>query len=127
MPDGQSLPVPAAPGPAPSLQSSSPSPQVNVRFFNTRNLAIVVSGCVFIFALWKSDPKDVPQIVQIICGSRDIALLGWIIAFIVLAVAIVFIMILCKIHDREIERISKERDRLQEMLLKKTGGQNENA
>jgi hypothetical protein len=76
-----------------------------------------VSGAVFIVALLKAEAKDVPQIVETIVGSKDVALIGWIVAAIILVVAVVFLKILCVLYDREIERLVTERDQLQRYLM----------
>ena len=77
---------------------------------------------VLTVALLKADSKDVPEIVKTIVGSEHVALIGWIVAFIILIVAIVFIKLMCHIYDKEIERLVKERDQLQKHLLEKSGG-----
>jgi len=108
--------------PEPALQSSTPPHIINARFFNTRNLAIVVTGVVFAIALFKADQKDIPKIVETIVNSEHISIIGWIVAIIILVASIVLIKIMCIIYDKEIERLVKERDQLQKRLLEKNGG-----
>ena len=70
-------------------------------------------------------PEDVgiqpviPQIVQILTGSHTTAVIGWSVAFIILVTAIVFIRLMSHIYEKEIERLSSERDKLQTKLLEK--------
>jgi len=107
-----------------ALQTSHPT-HISVKFFNTRNLAIIVTGLVFIVALIKAQRQDVPQIVQTICSSRDIAIIGWGFAVFILVVAIALLRIVCSIYDKEMDRLVKERDRLQEKLLANHGARHE--
>jgi len=104
-------------GPESALQSSATPHIINARLFNTRNLAIIVTGAVFIVAIFRADPKDIPKIVDTIVSSGRVSMIGWIVAVIILVAAIVLIKIMCKVYDREIERIVKERDQLQKQLL----------
>lgn len=111
--------TPQVQSPAP-LQTSSPT-HIKVKFFNTRNLAIIVMGAVFIVAMMRADPKDIPEIVNSICSSHDVAIIGWIFAVFILLMSIALIRIICKINEREIERLVKERDLLQKTLLEGGG------
>ncbi|SRR6266542_69575 len=97
---------------------SSKGQVIYARFFTTRNLSVIVSGTVAIVALCKADSKDIPKIVETLAGSNSVATTGWAVAAVILAGAIVMVKVLLKIHDREIERIAKERDQLQGRLLK---------
>ncbi len=82
----------------------------------------MVFGLVLTVALLKADSKDIPKIVETIVSSEHVALIGWIVASLILIVAIVFIRLMCNIYDKEIERLVKERDQLQKHLLEKSGG-----
>jgi len=104
-----------------SLHSSSQHNVIKAKFFNTRNLAIVVSGIVLAIALCRADQKDIPEIVKTIVNSEHVSIIGWVVAVIILVAAIVLIKVMCKIYDREIERLVKERDQLQKELLKRNG------
>src|ERR1039458_7339256 len=96
----ESLPVPHDEH-TPALQSSGSPKVIHAKFFNTRNLAILVSGSVFIVALLKADSKDIPKIVETIVDSRRVAVVGWIVAVINLIASIVLFWILCKVYDKE--------------------------
>jgi hypothetical protein len=110
-PSGAALPE------KPAIQSSKGNVQ-NVRFFTTRNLSVIVSGSVLITALLKAESKDVPTIVSALVGSDEVAVVGWAIAGVILVSSVVLVRIMMKIHDREIERLANERDKLQTKLLK---------
>ena len=112
-------PIPAAP--ENTLQSSRPVYVINAKFFNTRNLSIAVTGIVLCVALIKADSKDIPQIVNTLVNSGRFSIFGWFIAVIILVASIILIRIMCKIYDREIERLVKERDQLQAKLLENSG------
>jgi hypothetical protein len=103
----------------PAIQSSAPPAVINAKFFNTRNLSIVVSGLVLTVALLKADSKDIPKIVDTIVNSQHISIIGWIIAGIILIASVACIKIMSKIYDKEIERLVNERDQLQKLLLEK--------
>jgi hypothetical protein len=120
MTDSRELVIPKK-APESPLQSSVPTHIINAKFFNTRNLSIAVTGIVFSIALLKADSKDVPKIVELIANSPKISFLGWVIAVIILIAAVVLMKIMCKIYDKEIERLVKERDQLQKQLLEKNG------
>jgi hypothetical protein len=77
---------------------------------------------VFIVPLLKADSKDIPKIVETIVDSRRVAVVGWIVAVIILIASIVLIWILCKVYDKEIARLVAERDRLQQRLLENAKG-----
>jgi len=107
------------------LQSSKPSQPIVVRFFTTRNLSVLIAGLVLIIAMFRADQKDIPVIVQTLVDSRSTAVIGWALAFIILIVAVVFVRLLSHIYEKEIERICKERDKLQNRLMgdKEAGGE----
>jgi high-affinity nickel permease len=115
----------ARPATNPHILQTSNQKDGMVKFFSTRNLSVIVMGVIFLVALWRAQPKDIPQIVETICGSHDISIIGWLFALIILVSAIVFLRILTRIHDREIERLVKERDKLQKKLLSRSGGQHD--
>ena len=100
----------------PVIQSSK-AQVVSVKFFTTRNLSVIVVGAVLIIAMTRADTKDIPKIIEILADSHHSAVLGWSIALLILISAVFLIKIMFKIHDREIERIVKERDQLQKKLL----------
>lgn len=88
-----------------------------MRFFNTRNLSVLVAGAVAIVGLLKADQKDIPKIFETLFASHAWCALGWIIAVVILASSIIFVRLLMRIDGKEIDRLAKERDRLQKRLL----------
>lgn len=94
---------------------------VRVQFLNTKGLAVIVTGLVFIVALLRARPSDIPIIVKDFASSYLVDVLGWLIAFIILVVAIIFIWLMRKDHQSEIGRLAKERDELQGKLLARIG------
>jgi uncharacterized oligopeptide transporter (OPT) family protein len=106
---------------SPTLQSSKTTRDIYAKFFTTRNLSVIVVGVVLIIALFRADPKDIPRIVEILAGSSNSAIIGWAIAFIILAGAVILVKLMKKIYENEIERLAKERDQLQRMLLERGG------
>ncbi len=77
--------------------------------------AILVLG---IIALIRAKPEDIPEIFKSIFISNIIFWVGWIIAAIFLIILLNTSRIL-RIYKEEIDRVCKERDKLQEFLLKK--------
>jgi len=114
---------PTAPqGKSHKLQSSKQGQPIVAKFFTTRNLSVIIIGAVLVIAITRADPKDIPIIVQTLVDSRSTAVIGWSIALIILIGAVVFIRLLTYVYEKEIERICKERDKLQSKLL--GGGEN---
>lgn len=74
-------------------------------------------GVVLVVAMVRADTKDIPKIVETLADSKNTAIVGWSIAFLVLAVAVIFIKLMSHIYEKEIERLCKERDELQKKLL----------
>jgi hypothetical protein len=100
------------------IQSSDPK-SVKVRFFSTRNLSVLVSGAVIIVGLLKAKQEDIPKIFETLFGSHLWAALGWALAILILVGSIVLVRLVMRIDGKEIDRLAKERDRLQEKLLSK--------
>jgi hypothetical protein len=84
---------------------------------------VVIVGVVLVYAMYRADTKDIPKIVEIVFGSHLTTALGWGFAVMILAIAVIFHKLSAAIYEREIARITKERDRLQEMLLNRKGEQ----
>jgi hypothetical protein len=83
----------------------------------SRGVSILVAGAIIIVALIKADKKDIPEIVRLLTSSDAWAVTGWIVAVVILLSAIVIIKMLCRVYDKEIDRIAKERDTLQSVLI----------
>src|SRR5260370_42368466 len=110
MPDAQSGPAPI---PAQTGMQSTKGPVVNVHFFTTRNLSVIVVGAVLITAMVRCDTKDIPKIVEMLVSSHHTAVLGWSIATIILIGSVTFLRLSNRIHDREIERLTEQQNLLQ--------------
>jgi chromate transport protein ChrA len=100
----------------PSIQSSQ---RYRVPGITTKNLSIVVTGIVLIVALLKARKQDVPKIVETIFSSHLFCALGWALTFVILLASVVFVKLLIRQHDKEIGRLSNERDELQTRLLER--------
>jgi hypothetical protein len=83
----------------------------------TKSLSVLVVGGVFVAALLKADPKDIPELVRIMFSSDLFCGVGWVLAVAFLAFGVILVVILGNLHSREISRIASERDRLQDLLL----------
>ena len=75
---------------------------------------ILVLGTI---ALLRADPCDIPDVLTAVFASDVFRWLGWIVAGVILLISIIVVYIVCKIYPKELERVCKERDRLQEHLL----------
>lgn len=89
---------------------------------STQGLTVVITGAVLIVALFKSDSKDVPTIVETVFKSNLWAFVGWLLFLVTVVTSAIVMRLGIRIHDKEIVRITKERDRLQERLLGETKG-----
>jgi ATP/ADP translocase len=98
-----------------SIQSSR---RFRVPGITTKNLSVVVTGLVAIIAILKADKRDIPKIVDTIFGSHVFAVVGWTLAIVILLVSVVSIKLLIQRDDKEINRLTDERDYLQKRLLK---------
>lgn len=87
----------------------------------SKNLSIVIVGAVLLAAIIKADAKDIPQLLQILFGSKVWATTGWIFAVVELIAAVVMIKLLTRHYDKEMNRLAQERDYLQSMLIKRSG------
>ena len=74
---------------------------------------------VAIVALLKARKGDIPKIAEMFFGSHVFASLGWALAFMILIGSVVFVKLLIRFYDKEVARLSKERDELQTKLLRK--------
>lgn len=90
---------------------------VRGHFLNTKGLTVIVTGGVIIVALLRARRSDLPLIVNDFARSYFVDISGWLMAFIILIVAIIFIWFMRKDHQGEIARLAKERDDLQGKLL----------
>lgn len=96
------------------IQSSHTFP---VRSLASRNLSVLVCGLVVLYALYKAKSEDVPKIVETIFGSHTFAFAGWILAIAILVASAVLIKLLIRNNDREVKRLTDERNDLQRRLL----------
>ena|SRR6266581_1547647 len=105
------------------MANDVPPIQSSLRFrvpgITTKNLSIVIVGLVAIVAIWKAKQEDIPKIVETIFSSHLFCVIGWALAFVILLGSVVFIKLLIRFYDKEVIRLSKERDELQTRLLKK--------
>jgi len=83
----------------------------------SKNLSIIVTGIVLFYAIYKADPKDIPKIVATLVTSNVSAAVGWTLAVVFLLVAAVLIKLLTRFYDQEMNRLAKERDELQRLLI----------
>ena len=100
----------------PPIQSSG---RFRVPVITTKNLSVVIFGAVAVFALIKAKQEDIPLIVKMLVDSYLFCATGWILAVVILFAAVVLTKLLMRFYDREVARLSKERDELQTRLLKK--------
>jgi hypothetical protein len=96
------------------LQSSARVPPA---VLTSKNLSIIVVGAVLIVAIIKAESKDIPLIVQTLVESHVWATTGWVFAGVILITAVVVIRVLLNLYQKEINRIARERDELQKILL----------
>ena len=97
----------------PIQSSKSSAPFV----LNTKYISVVVTGCVLIVALLKADAKDIPKIIEVVFQSPTVVINGYFLAGMFLLGGVIFIRLQQGIYEREISRLSKERDELQKKLL----------
>lgn len=100
--------------PDPPIQSSG---RFRVPGISTKSLSVVIAGMVAIIAILKAKRSDIPQIVETIFGSHVFAAIGWTLAIVILLTSVVSIKLLINRDDREIKRLTDERDKLQRKLL----------
>jgi hypothetical protein len=100
----------------PPIQSSG---RFRVPVITTKNLSVVITGAVLIVALLRAKQDDIPKIVEMLVNSYLFCSIGWILAIVILLSSVVLIKLLIRFYDKEVARLSKERDDLQTRLLKK--------
>jgi hypothetical protein len=76
-------------------------------------------GIILIVGILKADSKDIPLMLETLVGSRIWATAGWIAAVVILVASIVVNRAMRQVHDQEIDRLARERDRLQDILIKR--------
>lgn len=86
---------------------------------STKGLSIVITGSVLIVGLVKADSADIPKIFEIVFRSNTFTTIGYVLAVMFLLGGVIFIRLQQGIYEREISRLSKERDDLQKKLLDK--------
>jgi hypothetical protein len=88
------------------------------RFLTSKNLSITIVGAVLLVALIKAKPEDIPEIVKTITNAGNFCNLGWIFAILFLLGGVIIVRLQSNSHSKEISRLARERDKLQERLLK---------
>lgn len=86
---------------------------------NTKGLAVIVTGAVVIVALVRAKQSDIPVIVKEFLDSPFVAAAGWFVAAVILIASIICFKVVGRDHSHELDRLAKERDRLQSKLLEK--------
>jgi len=76
-----------------------------------------MAGVVVLTAILKADQKDIPKIIETLFGASGFITLGWFVAGIILITSVMMIWFLIRKYDKEMDRVCKERDRLQEFIL----------
>lgn len=74
---------------------------------------VLVLGSI---ALIRSNKGDIPKVIGSIFSSSTFCWIGWVIAVLILIFSLILGIIMWRIYPRELERVCKERDKLQEML-----------
>jgi len=110
MPDELSNPIPGG------IQSSKP---LREPILTSKNLSVVVTGALGAIALLKADTKDIPVIIKTLAESKETHITGWVIAGIFLVSSIVLVRLMKYLYEAEIDRLARERDRLQRILLER--------
>jgi hypothetical protein len=72
---------------------------------------------ILVALIWKVDSADWVRIVQLILGSPVVAVLGWLIAGVLLFGAVIGFRAQRRLYWLEITRLARERNALQEKLL----------
>lgn len=70
-------------------------------------------------ALLRAEPADIPKVLQSIFTSNAFFWMGWFFAVIILISALIIGYIMFRKYPKELDRVCKERDRLQEKLTGK--------
>lgn len=86
--------------------------------FTQGGLSVICVGLVLsIFAI-RARAEDIPTIVEIIFGSRALAVAGWVLAAVVIVLSILVLRFILARNDKEIARLTAERNEWQDMVLK---------
>lgn len=78
---------------------------------------MICTAVVLLTAILKADSKDIPKIIEAALSSNIFAAVGWTLAVAFLVAGGGCVIFLSKIYNREITRLSAERDALQRRLL----------
>ena len=111
--------TPVEPEAGPSTQPAATQTSVGIALPSLApgSLSVVCTAVVLLAAIFRADPKDIPKIIEGALGSNVFAAIGWTLAVVFLAVGSACVFFLSRIYNREIARISAERDTLQNRLL----------
>ena len=80
------------------------------------SFVLLVLGSI---ALMRAKQEDIPKVLSAIFTSKVFCWMGWGVAILILLFSLILASIMWKIHQRELDRVCEERDRLQEKLLGK--------
>jgi phosphotransferase system glucose/maltose/N-acetylglucosamine-specific IIC component len=87
---------------------------------STKALTVVCPAVVLGIIVWRADPKDLPEMLKIIMTSRILPITLLVALLVVLLGAFLTIRLLQRTHDKEISRLAKERDKLQDKLSERS-------
>lgn len=86
-----------------------------------KHLSKIIAAVVFLslasIALIRVSPEQLPEVVSAIFKSSAIGASGWIAALLIFLVSRFIVYFIQVTHTKEIERLTKERDYLQEKLI----------
>jgi|ERR1039458_1324450 hypothetical protein len=91
---------------------------IGIRAISTGKFLQFIFLCVILMGLYTTNSADKVKIVSMLVASPIVNILGWLLALTVSVGCVTVYSVLRKEHLGEIERLSQERDKLQEKLLK---------
>ncbi len=85
--------------------------------FTQGGLSVICTGLVLSIFAARARPEDIPAIVEIVFESRAFAVAGWVLATLVIVLSIIVFRFILASNDREIARLTAERNKWQAMVL----------